>query len=431
VVICVVGRGWGSRETEQVGADVLELVPRVALGSAGEVWADGRGLDAVGVATRIVERLRVRGLEPGCGVATTPVAAYAAAIDASVDDAVRVVGAGMDREYLADRPLSILKPAERLRVLLEGVGVETCGELAGIPAEAVEVRFGAEAVGLWRKSRADDDRRLFHGGSSDRPQVSLDFIDYVVTDPEQLAFTANSLLSSVSETLTARGAHARRIEMVLGLANGETWRKVLRPARPTASRAVWLRLVRRVLERLSVPDAVAGMRLDVLETETASAIQGDLFDAGFATSAAVEAALMRLIESQGPVVVRPESTNHPLSEKRTEFIALDAEAVAEWSGTPSPVEPAARAGLTLQMLPEPRSILVETVTRRDHEIPVRYRDREWRRFETVAGPERVSGGRWEEPYAREYFRGVTGDGQLVWLYRDACAGQWYLHGWWD
>jgi hypothetical protein len=62
---------------------------------------------------------------------------------------------------------------------------------------------------------------------------------------------------------------------------------------------------------------------------------------------------------------------------------------------------------------------------------VRYRDGEWRRFVTVSGPERVSGGQWEQAYAREYFRGVSVDGLLVQVYRDARSGNWYLQGWWD
>jgi protein ImuB len=50
---------------------------------------------------------------------------------------------------------------------------------------------------------------------------------------------------------------------------------------------------------------------------------------------------------------------------------------------------------------------------------------------TAAGPDRISGGWWEEPFAREYFRCITEDGGLFWLYRDGRRDDWYLHGWWD
>jgi hypothetical protein len=449
-VICFVSRARDNRRSGDVVGLLLKAVPRVALGRDGVVWGDGRGLDAEAAARQVLSNLASEAGEEaaadwGCGMAGTPIGAYAAAVDRS-ESGVNVVPAGTDRAFLSDRPLGVLEPGERLRVMLEGVGIETCGVLAEVSREAVEVRFGAEAVETWRLSRADDERRLFRAPGVDRPQATLDFVDYVVTDPEQLAFMANRLLGGVCDSLQSRGAHARRIELVLPLANGETWRKVLRPSRPTASRTVWLRLVRRVLERLTVPDAVSGIEIQVLDAEPASAIQGDLFDPGFATAAAVDAALSRLIEVQGPVVVRPETTAHPLAEERTLFSALDAEAVAEWSGLPRRVVGSvssetggsdavsarpAGVGLTLQLLPEVRPIEVESIDRRDHRIPVRYRDGEWRQFLTITGPERVSGGQWEETFAREYFRGVGADGRLVWIYRDARSDRWYLQGWWD
>lgn len=442
MVISVVCRSWGVREAEHVGGELLDYVPRVAVGTGGVVWLDGRGQDAVRIAGAIFERWAGGEEEVGCGVAQTPIAAYAAAIDRTEGAGLVVVEPGTDRAFLSDRPLGVLELEARLLLLLEGVGIETCGQLAEVPREAVEVRFGTEAVGVWRLSRAEDERILFRSPPADRPQATLDFIDYVVTDPEQLAFTANRLLGGVCDALQVRGAHARRIELSLPLANGETWRKLLRPARPTASRTVWLRLARRVLERLTVPDAVSGIEIRVLETEAASAVQGDLFDAGFATASAVESALMRLIEAHGPVVARPETTVHPLPERRTEFVPLDSEAVTAWSSIPADgvgsdrdgvgqTAVVAPPGLTLQLLREPRPIHVEAIERRDHRVPLRYRDRDWKRFSTVAGPERVSGGQWEEPYAREYFRGVTVDGGLVWIFRDARDDRWYLHGWWD
>ena len=64
-------------------------------------------------------------------------------------------------------------------------------------------------------------------------------------------------------------------------------------------------LIRGELERLTVPDAVASVHLEVESIEEAEARQGDLFDRGFASAGAGEAALARLIEEQGPVVVAP------------------------------------------------------------------------------------------------------------------------------
>src|SRR5690606_11793230 len=87
--------------------------------------------------------------------------------------------------------------------------------------------------------------------------------------------------------------------------------------------------------------------------------------------------------------------------------------------------------LTLQLLPTPKLIQVETERRRDHEAPARGHDGAWKRIVDVAGPDRLSGGQWDRSYAREYFRVVTEDGLLLWIFRDALQGRWYLHGWWD
>jgi hypothetical protein len=87
--------------------------------------------------------------------------------------------------------------------------------------------------------------------------------------------------------------------------------------------------------------------------------------------------------------------------------------------------------LMLQLLPQPKRIIVRTRRRRNHSCPIQYRDSEWTGITSAAGPDRVSGGQWTEPYAREYFRCVTEHGTLVWLFRDARDDEWYLHGWWD
>ncbi|MGH7555668.1 MAG: hypothetical protein ACREMQ_21930 [Longimicrobiales bacterium] len=439
-VICVVVAGWSIARVEAAARSVLEAgaVPRVAV-EDGRLWADGSGvrLDrAVSELRRILsgsdsERVRY-------GIAESPIAAYAAAVHAGEErNGCAIVPAGTDSEFLAPLPVSVLEPEERLLGLLEGVGIGTCGEFAALPREAVEVRFGGEAVASWRLAGAEDGRRLFRPIPSERPAASIDFVEYVVTSPEQLLFTTNALLGNLCAALVERGEHARAMRFDLPLANGTRWSRLLRPARPTASRTIWLRLARSMLERLTVPDAVSGVELRVEATETAAAVQGDLFDSGFATCGAVEAAVERLLETQGPVLVRPDVGEHPLPERRTAFEPVEIESLlrTEVSRTGEKIDwPAGEgcpAGLTIQLLPTPRPVLVESVQRRDHIVPIRYRDGRWKQFTTVAGPDRISGGQWEDAYAREYFRGVTGEGTLVLLFYDARADAWFLHGWWD
>jgi protein ImuB len=470
-----VGEMAAGEAVSAAGLALAELAPRVRV-EREVIWADGRGLNARSLAERLLARLSEEGVVARAGVAEVPVVAEVAARwgcgskgatdgrtpflvkertgwgwrrggslaggfparhngegqgEGETEPAVVVVGQGGEREWLGSLPVVALGPEPRLAALLDGLGVRTIGALAALEREAVEVRLGAEAVDLWRLARADDRRLLFLPVPPERPHGSIDFVDYVLTDPARLIFTANALLGPLCGRLTARGEHARSLRLVLPLANGEGWERTIRPARPTASRETWLRLIRGLLERLTVPDAVTGMGLEIGATEPAAVRQGDLFDRGFATATAVEAALARLVE-RAVAPVEPETNGHPLVERRGKWVEGTPNyelrtADCEW------IRAESQAGVGLQLLSEPRRLVVESVPRRDHEVPVRLRDRSgWREVAMAAGPDRISGGRWEEEaYAREYYRCVTDEGVLLWVYRDGREGAWYLHGWWD
>jgi hypothetical protein len=164
--------------------------------------------------------------------------------------------------------------------------------------------------------------------------------------------------------------------------------------------------------------------------------QGDIFDRGFATARAAEETIAQLLDDQGAVVVTPRNSQHPLIDRRTEWISQEpaqASSRIQLRERGGAVKAMAAPTLTLQLLPEPRRVAVKTKRRRDHDLPIEYRDKsgEWMEIVSAAGPDRVSGGRWTQPYAREYFRCVTDDGIMVWLYRDARDNAWYIHGWWD
>ncbi|HEX9106213.1 MAG TPA: hypothetical protein VF832_03275, partial [Longimicrobiales bacterium] len=222
--------------------------------AASRSWASSGRHDASGSAVASVARER----QVSRSAEDAPVA-HSPTPPLSPSGRVLLVPPGQERSFLAPLPLAVLDAEgadPHVLELLAGVGVETCGALAALEREGVEVRFGAEGLRLWRLARGDDPRLLFQATPPERPQASLDFVDYVVTDPERLAFTVNALLGSICDGLRERGEHARRLHLVLELAGGGRWEQGLRPGRATASRAVWLRLARMALDRTTLPDAV-------------------------------------------------------------------------------------------------------------------------------------------------------------------------------
>jgi hypothetical protein len=484
---------------------LLTVAPRVVTEErrGGLVWVDARGLDAEHIARSALEVLRGIGLSNvRAAVGETPIVAeiMAAGLGTPGDIGTGDWGLGREaslgaetsaavegprrspqppaasrqspiasRQSLGTRPVSVLEPDPALATLLDGIGVETCGELAALEGESVEVRLGAEGVRLWKLARGDDDRLIFTPLPRELPHASLEWNDYTLTDTERLLFSVNALLGTVCEKLMERGSLSREMMLDLALANGATLTHTVRSGRPTSSRKTWLRLMRTLLERMVLPAGVVGLTLRAATVVTDVGQQGDLFDRGFATAAATEAALASLAEEQGDVVVVPENTAHPLVERRTKWVeqpgtedgrratvarrrrasgnrepGTETPRGITVPGSPFPVpvtrppspvlvsSPDSSSTLTLYLLPTPRAVEARSEERRDHVLPTAYRDGgAWYGILSAAGPDRISGERWGEAYAREYFRCVADDGGMVWLYRDARTDAWYIHGWWD
>jgi hypothetical protein len=420
---------WKSKPLERIATAALGTVPRVAIDSGkGIIWADGKSLDITAVCSDLKSVLG----DVHIGVSQIPIAAEMAARFREKSErvaAVTKVPPGREREFLSHSPIQDLDPSPPLMNLFDGTGIENCGDLACLEQESVEVRFGAEGVHLWRLSRADDNRLVFAAMPRDLPQSSMDWVDYTLADPERLVFVINALVDNVSNALESQGLCAREMTLVFSLANRTSYEHLVRPSRSTASRKAWMRLIRTHLDRIELPDSVTGIALRVESVTGEVERQGDIFDRGFATARATEETVAQLLDDQGAVIVVPSNSKHPLVEKRTTWQTQEPAHAARSHMVKE--NRAQDPQLTLQLFPSPRKIAVRTARRRDHDLPVKYRDNEdWVMVEAAAGPDRVSGAQWEvQPYAREYYRCVNENGTLVWIFRE--RGEWYLQGWWD
>ncbi len=426
--ICLWKTEWMSQPLDRVAAQALTAVPRIAVDSGkGMIWADGKSLEL----TTICHDLRSLLGDAHIGVAQVPIVAEVAARFREKSErlsAVTRVLAGNEREFLSHVPIQILDPSPPLMNLFDGTGIESCGDLARLEQESVEVRFGAEGAHLWRLSRADDNRLVFAAMPRDLPQSSMDWVDYTLADPERLVFVINALVDNVSSALESQGLCAREMTLVFSLANRTAYEHLVRPSRSTASRKAWMRLIRTHLDRIELPDSVTGIALRVEAVTGEVERQGDIFDRGFATARATEETVAQLLDDQGAVIVVPSNSRHPLLEKRTTWQTQEPSHAAR-----SHLVKENRSSdpqLTLQLFREPRPIVVRTARRRDHDLPVKYRDADdWVLVESAAGPDRVSGSQWDSPFAREYYRCVNENGTLIWIFRE--RGAWYLQGWWD
>lgn len=425
---------------------LLALVPRVVVERRGVVWADVGGLPlrrtAIGILTALRETVPTGNTEARIGIASTPITAEVAAcfgghIGRLSTQPITAVRAGRDRAFLARHPIDVLSPSRHLSVLLVGIGIETCGALAALAPDAVELRFGVEGARLRRLALADDPRPIFAGRVPELPSASVEWTDYAVRDVERLLFTVNALVMRVSGELESRGLAARRLVVRLALADGTVVERAVTAARATVDRARWMRVARYALAGLTVPDAVVGVAVRADAATEAPSPQGDLYDRGFGTAREAERAVGR-VEDLGGIVAQVRMTGHPLPERRIVVQSRD-----ELPPMPAPPIVDARPELLLRTMAPPIRIRVATTVRRDHHVPVRYWDGPRAiALPVAAGPDRVAGGRTDAPYAREYFRCIGDDGEAILLYRDVLSAEgkgkgkgeeevWYLAGRWE
>jgi len=441
------GAGWST----ELAAQALAIVPRVRFETARQViWADARGLDGPDLARQLIARAETLGIIASAGVATTPIAAEVAARMGMTDASATqlplppsrvprpaspiVVLPGTDREFLGPLDLGLLHPPPppKLYPLLAGIGVECCADLARLDQESVEIRLGADGVRLWRLARADDARLIFDPRARELPSAELEWVDYELETQEQVVFIVNSLLGSVTDVLAARREGAHEMSLEFSLANRTRVTHPIRCSNPTADRKTWLRVMRAELETITFEAPVMKIALAVEAVTPLVDRQGSLFDRGFATASATEAALAHLLDKQSDAIVTPLPTLHPLPEARLGWAPDPSGQVGDDVGTGA-FDPAATAPyLTIQLVAPPRTIEVRTVPRRGETVPVRYFDGT-RGYSLLSsfGPDRQSGGFGERRYEREYFQGVRDDGMLVLLYRDRTDDRWFLAGWWD
>ncbi|MBA2292634.1 MAG: hypothetical protein H0W15_09275 [Gemmatimonadales bacterium] len=425
---------------------LLALAPRATIAARdGLAWLDARGLDVDDLAHRALVVASELGIT-GVHAAASHVPAVASIAARYVATSSLIIPRGSERRFLASLPLVVLAPPPRLASLFTSVGLEHCSDLAALDRESVEVRFGRDGLTCWKLSRADDSRLIFRAQPRTLPNASIDWTEFSTTDIEQLVFVMHSMLGTICNALAHDGLGARSITITLALEGGKTLLQHVGSARPSFDRKLWLRLVRRALERITLPDRVAGIAIDVDATGPPPIRQGDLFDLGFASAQAAEAAVAHVIDMQPDAVAVATRTQHVLPERRTRWkaeLAPDLDEMRKGSTTDGPsavsrqppgagLRLMAYGHLVLRLLPTPREIDVSAEIQRGFPTPRRYVDNGLAvPLSHSLGPQCMAGNDFDAPIAREYYQGVRTDGSVVLMFREPRPERWYLAGVWD
>jgi len=187
-----------------------------------------------------------------------------------------IVSPGKEAEALAPLPLALLDLDLERSELLARWGLRTIGDLARLPAAGLAERLGPEGLRLRRLARGEDDGLFVPNAAPVAFEMTLE-LDWPVDGLEPLSFLLARVLEPLCAGLVARGRRAATLTVDLGLVDGSTHRRALRPAAPSGEPRTWRTLVLLDLEAHPPRDAFQAITVRA-EPTPARAVQFSLLD---------------------------------------------------------------------------------------------------------------------------------------------------------
>jgi len=396
-----------------------EFTPRVEAHGSTPVLLDLHGLGRVWPSPRdlgqaILDAARARALEAHVALAFSRAVAL---VLARARPGLSVVPAGSEAAALSPLPLRLLDLSpERLEVLARW-GLRTIGDVQRLPASGLAERFGPEGPRLLRLARGEDAGVFVPAPLPASFETTLE-LDWPVDGLEPLAFLLARVLEPLFVALGARGRKAASLVLELGLVDGTTHRRILRPAAPSGEPRTWRTLALLDLEAHPPGDAIARIAARA-EPTPARTVQFSLLDPALPSPERLAETMARLhewtAEGRGGCAQLLD-THRP-----------DAFAVSTFA--PGPPAPAPEAPppprVALRAFRPPR--LAHVVVRAGR--PAFVSAPGVRGTVTgAAGPWRASGDWWDVAWSREEWDVALSGGGVYRIYVDRLREAWYVEG---
>ena len=328
-----------------------------------------------------------------------------------------IVSPGKEAEALAPLPLALLDLGLEHGELFARWGLRTIGDLARLPAAGLTERLGPEGPRLRRLARGEDDGLFVPTAAPVAFEMALE-LDWPVDGLEPLSFLLARVLEPLCAGLVARGRRAATLTVDLGLVDGSTHRRALRPAAPSGEPRTWRTLVLLDLEVHPPRDAVQAITVRA-EPTPARAVQFSLLDPAQPSPERLAETMARLHSwtagGRGGVAALLD-THRP-------------GAFAVGTFAPGPVTPRApapgspRVALRAFRPPRPARVAVRDGAP-DFVAATGVRGA----VVAHAGPWRASGDWWDVAWSREEWDVALLGGGVYRIFRDRLREAWFVEG---
>lgn len=244
------------------------------------------------LARKLVERVRAVGIRSCATVSSNLDAAVCMAKGLRPGVAVEVIPQGKEAAALAELPIGVLDLSESMAETFSAWGVRTLGMLAALPEKNLVARIGQEGRRVWQRARGE----LPHLFQPVEPP--LQFAEQMELDSpvellDSLLFVLGAMLDQLIVRANARMVALAAVTVVLNLDGGGTHTRTVRPALPTNTKQLWIKLLHLDLEAHPPPTAVLALTLDAEPGET-SKVQLGLFSPQLPEASRLDVTLARI-----------------------------------------------------------------------------------------------------------------------------------------
>lgn len=370
-------------------------------------------------ARALYRELRAAGFPAGIGAAPNAEAALMLARSSR-----KVVCADRDsvRGMLARLSTSLLPCEPKMLAVLSRWGVHTLGELAALPETALISRLGQQGRRLQLLARGEAEHLLV----PEEPEFTLSettALDAPVELLDSLLFVLSPMLEALLQKAMDRAYALRSIRLTLQLERSKPHALEVRPAMPTQSREVLLKLLNLELQARPPQAAVVSVTLDAEPAQPQTAQRG-LFQAQFPEPDKLELLLARLRSIAGEDNVGSPQLENRFGEQAFTLAPFRPSLHADSGGNPLPSRLAVRAFRPPQPV---------RVTCRENQPRSMFWQGSHIAIASCAGPWHSSGSWWDgQAWDHDLWDVVTVEPVRVLRLRQDCASKsWFVVGLYD